>query len=368
MPGSNFTHSQDDALGAALGQTLGRALFGDPEMRRQLAEHQAKLEQMGAQTEQARAHAGLYTKQGEGVGIQNDASRSLPALIERLAQPPAPAAPADPLAPLAEAPTRAGGYYPSPTEAMRVGLPAVIAAMAQMNGDKVDPRQIVGSLGAYMGDDEMARRALVAQGHTPGERFAITPERADDIRGQEFGADYRKAVDVENIESGDRRYGVNVRSSDTRRGQDIASSDRRRGQDIGSDDKRYGVDNKRHDRAQGSRVGKRLTAAAYQMLFGVADDPDQPGELHSQLEERNWPRRPDGGTMARIRAAVVQRYQQTGNPAQAVSEVLDDVWKRWQEKQATAAQLRDGAMRAIARGADRAAVAARYKRMTGQDL
>jgi len=250
---ANPFYYQNEGLGEALGQTLGRALFGDPEMRRKLEEHQATVALREAQAGQARAHALLYGNQAEGVGIQNNASRSLPELIASLfAQPQAapaeaPGGEVDPLAPLADVDT-GQPYYPGgfDSERFKAGLPALFAAMGQMKGDKIDPNGIVGGLAAMFGDDEFARRGLVAQGRSPSEHFAITPERADDIRRQEFGAAYDRAIDVEGIRSGDRRYNTDrdydasiystdTRSRDTRRGQDIRSGDTRRGQDIRAD-------------------------------------------------------------------------------------------------------------------------------------
>lgn len=202
--GNPFYYQGDEALGASLGQSLGRALFGDPELAAQQAERQAKLDYYGAQSEEARAHAGLYGKQGEGVGIQNAASLNLPALIASLVQGPqfqgtginpnAPVPGADPLAALPEAPAAA-----DPMEAMRVGMPAVIAALAQMKGEGVDMGDTVGSLAAFLGNDEFARRGMVAQGQTPGKEFALTADRADAIAAQGHDADYRKSTDVASI-------------------------------------------------------------------------------------------------------------------------------------------------------------------------
>lgn len=62
-----------------------------------------------------------------------------------------------------------------------------------MQGDKVDPRQVVGSLASFLGGDEMARRGLIAQGQTPGKDFAITSDRADAIANRDADAKQQTA-------------------------------------------------------------------------------------------------------------------------------------------------------------------------------
>ena len=52
-----------------------------------------------------------------------------------------------------------------------------------MKGDKVDMSETIGAPGAMLGDDEFARRGLIAQGQMPGKEFALTADRADQIAG-----------------------------------------------------------------------------------------------------------------------------------------------------------------------------------------
>lgn len=258
MPrGANPFYHNDEALGATLGATLGRALFGDPEAAAQLALRRAQMENYSASADEARAHAGLYNRQGEGVDIQNGAARSLPDLIRSMVAQPqaAPVAPVDPQAPL---PGPGQAQPDLSAAAMRPGLPALMAAMAQMKGDKVDPNGVIGGLAAMFGDDEGARRGLIAQGHTPTPAFALTPERADAISARDAGEDKDKAVTTANISASTARRGQDIRSSDTRRGQDIHSTDTRRGQDISSSDRVYATDNKGYDRAGAIALGNSL--------------------------------------------------------------------------------------------------------------
>lgn len=187
---------QPEAYGAALGDTLARAFFGDPAMRQAQQEHQAELALREAQARQANAHAGYFDAQTAGVGIQNDASRGLPGLLANMFTQAPIALNVDVTDPNAPAIPDAGAFDPA---AFRAGLPAVIGAMAQMNGDKVDPAGIVGTLAAMMGDDEFARRGMVAQKVTPGENFALTSDRADAISARDAKEDYSEATDVARI-------------------------------------------------------------------------------------------------------------------------------------------------------------------------
>lgn len=148
------------------------------------------------------------------------------------AQPPAPSMVAGP-----------GGVS---LDAFRAGLPGLISALVQGHVD--NPDHLVGMLSAFAGDDPLARRGMVGRGVTPGKEFALSPERADDIARQGYDAEYRRAVDTENIQSGDRRFATSTQASTTRRGQDIEHGDRTRGQDLEHSDRRYGVDVASQDR------------------------------------------------------------------------------------------------------------------------
>jgi hypothetical protein len=97
-----------------------------------------------------------------------------------------------------------------------------------------------------------------------------------------------------------------------------------------------------------------MTHAATQMLFGVDDDPSKPGELNRQLANRGWNLTP--GALTDIRSHIVQRFQETGNPVEAVRKTLDLV------------QLRIEAHQAIAEGRDEKMVRERFTQLTGQAL
>ena len=197
-----------------IGEGLGRALFGDPAARQAQQQAEAERQVAIARAQQARSAAGYDDARTRGVGIQNDASTSLVKLLTEgfAAQPPvkdmSTGGSLDDISlSLGKgAALEDQGILPPPSpiplsndERIRGLAPALFGTMGQMQGDKIDPNAVMGGLAALLGSDEFARRGMIAQGKTPGEEFALTPERADDIRSQGYGADYKKATDVAQI-------------------------------------------------------------------------------------------------------------------------------------------------------------------------
>lgn len=203
-----------DPTFAIIGEGLGRALFGDPAARQAQQQAEAERQVAIARAQQARSAAGYDDARTRGVGIQNDASSNLVKLLtEGFASPP-PVQDMSTGGTLADVVSSLGAGAgmeeqgilppapvapPSNDDRLRALAPQLFGTMAQMQGDKVDPNGVIGGLAALLGSDEFARRGLIAQGKTPGEEFALTADRADDIRAQEFGADYKKATDVATI-------------------------------------------------------------------------------------------------------------------------------------------------------------------------
>lgn len=178
--GQNFYY-QDPT--AAIGDSLVQAIFGNPEAAARQRQQQAEMEERAART-------GLLTSQTGAVDRQNTASDGMPALLAAMRPQPMQTAPdGSQVATLPGAADRA----------FRDGLPGLIAAMAQMQGDKVDTSKSIGTLASFLGGDEMARRGLIAQGHTPGKDFAITPERADALAAAGYNAEQAKALGVAGV-------------------------------------------------------------------------------------------------------------------------------------------------------------------------
>lgn len=246
---SPFYYAGDSNLGATIGQSLGRALFGNPQaaMKQQLIRSQ--MAEQAAQAAEAYSRSAQADEDTRGARIGNDARASLPQQISGmfLHTPAAPAAPADPLAPLpdasaAPAPTAPANVQFDP-QTFRNGLPAVVAAMAQAEGKDVKPGEVLNALTAYEGNDEFARRGLVADGRTPGKDFALTPERADQIAQAGYNADLNKATTVEGM-----------RGAVTERGQDLQHLDRRYATNTESGDRRYAADKSYEGRIGGAEI------------------------------------------------------------------------------------------------------------------
>lgn len=198
---------------AMIGDGLGRALFGDPAARAQQQQQRAELAYQDARRRQALSAAGYDDARTAGVQQQTKAAEAFAGRIASLK----PAGPAPDLstggslgevvAGLADAAAaeEAGQIFvpppPPPTMDQQIQsiVPGLLGDIGQMQGDKVDPNAMIGALAAMLGGDGLARRGMVAQGKTPGEEFALTPERADDIRAQGYGAEFKKATEVARI-------------------------------------------------------------------------------------------------------------------------------------------------------------------------
>lgn len=220
---------------AEIGNALVRAIFGDPAMAAQQQQHRSELDLRAAQAEMARAHGGLYTSQTEGVDQQNAAAQGMPGFFAKMYEAPPPMPSLDDPNFVADA----GPSAPIPTrdEIFRAGLPAFLGNAAIMQGDKIDPRALIGTAASFGGGDEMARRGLIAQGHTPTKDFAITPGRADEISARDAGEDRttkfgvadigrRSAFDVATINNRDDVPVANIRAGATVRAAQIGADGR----------------------------------------------------------------------------------------------------------------------------------------------
>lgn len=221
---SNFYYRTDPMPEIANGMV--RAIFGDPEMAAKQQQLRAEMDLRAAQAAEARAHGGLYTSQTTGQDGRNRAAASLPDLIANLAPPPLPPPPSldDP-----NFVADAGPSAPRPTadEAFRAGLPGVVAAMAQMDPNGPDPRQSIGTLASFLGGDEMARRGIIAQGNTPGENFALTPQRADQISARDAGEEQAKDFGVARINHASDIPVANIRRDGVVQAAGIGADSRR---------------------------------------------------------------------------------------------------------------------------------------------
>ena len=183
---------------AEIGSGIVRAIFGDPEMKAKQEQQRAEMDRMAAQAEASRAAAGFDVSRTTGQNTSNTAQNAAPASMERWLRsigPPPPRPSVDSAAfgdfdtPLA---------MPAPLPDKTSSLAALVGVLSQMNPN-ADPTKIMGSLAAFGGGDELARRGIVAQGGSPTDDFAITSGRADEIAGRDAAASQRQAFGVADI-------------------------------------------------------------------------------------------------------------------------------------------------------------------------
>ena len=206
----NFTYQ--NPIGD-IGTSLVQAILGNPEMAAKQRDMQAQASLREAQRQEAEAHGGLYTSQTTGQNTANTAQTSLPELFRQFALSNGPAP--------APATVDSAGFgdfnapFTPPVDTRpdhAISYANVIGAMAQMNGEHVDPTKTMGAWGAFGGDDELARRGLVAQGHSPTADFAITPGRADEIALNDAQQKQKQAWGV-----ADRNHLTDIPVADIRR-------------------------------------------------------------------------------------------------------------------------------------------------------
>ncbi|GGD58723.1 hypothetical protein [Croceicoccus mobilis] len=333
--------------------SLAKALFGDPAARAAQAQRDAELEQMQARARASNAQAELYSSQEQGQAQQNAAAASLPELMARMgtAEPQPAAAPAPQMgfadwlgggatlpataaaAPPVENDLLAGTPMAGPVEqpaaqpvGMQASLPQVLAQMAIMNGEGVDPRQIIGTYAAMLGNDEMARRSLVVQGKTPGENFALTAGRADDISARDAAEDYRKSTGVATINHANDIPVANIRAGATRDAASIRASATRDVANIREKGMTSRAAAKNGTGADGKPL-KPVNSATLKMIDA---------ELMQQLGELGYygdgaTDQVSGGTINLLRRLAVERYRGSGDPSDAVRASIKQIEDRRDE-------------------------------------
>jgi hypothetical protein len=423
--GSNFYYSGDQQLGATIGESLGRALFGDPAAAAAQQQAAAEAALSDARTQQALAAAGYDTSRTADQTFRTDSRRQFSPLAQAFLGPqgvgqPAPsvAVPADPLAALPEA-------SPAP-QFDRGALGQFIAALAGAN-ENPDIGEAIGALTAITGDDGLARQGAIAQFGKTDKDFALTSERADAIAKQGYDADYRADtavasinhatdIPVANIKAGADRDVATINGVTDRDVADIKETgdyDRQGAIDLGGafgqvtsavrtperNRQVGGASNSYHLASRGGRaidiarkpgvthqqivaeyrrrgfkviealdegdhthlalsggpgVAAKEKAAAKPATISKADTEVINGEIARQLEGKGLNLSP--GASTQITSNAYRRFQETGNPVEAVRQTIDLV------------QARIEARQAIAAGAPRASVEAEFTRQTGQRL
>ena len=219
----NFLYS-DPAI-AATAQNLGTMIFGNPDDQeaRELRRAQAGLARANtikAQQEAEAARAAATARAGLGGVFRN-------ILFDDTAGPPT-----------------AEGVGPAPVrvapDVSRARAATALGDVAQAYPDKPgNLGDVMRTILALSGDDALARSGMVAGGATPGENFALTPERADAISARDAAESQSQAIAVENIRSGDRRYAADARASAPKKfkmgGKDLGEVEARVAETLGVD-------------------------------------------------------------------------------------------------------------------------------------
>lgn len=234
--GQNFFYQSSPA--EAIGASLGKALFGDPEMAAAQARARTEAALREAQTAEATAHGGLYTSQTTGQDYQNTSAQGQPgAIADFISKSYLASHPGSSAAPVA---LPAGGapasYAPAPAEdpqlTRALSLGNVLATLAGSQGDKVSTTDTMGTLSALMGGpdaDQQGRAANIILHGSPTKDFAVTSGRADQIAATDNAANLAQAIatastnhasdiPVANISAGARRDAATINHRD-----DIAS-------------------------------------------------------------------------------------------------------------------------------------------------
>lgn len=256
MPVTQSPYYTDPAWSQTAG-SLATALFSNPELRQKQKLSQAQMDEYQAAADRASAAAGYDRARTTGQELINRATTGLGDAFSSMFSPPPPppapvpapqsilpGAPDNPVRTVAVAPSAVAPDAPAPFDPARQfhdKLPALLSAMVQ-SGHGAEADQVVRTLAAFGGDEEMARRGLVAGGASPSKDFAITPERADDIRSQGYDADYHKATAVADIGAGARRYAADQSLKGTEYGADASAGARRYAADRGLEGSEYGTD------------------------------------------------------------------------------------------------------------------------------
>ena len=317
MPRAPTFHYQNPM--GDIGSSLVRAIFGDPQAAQAQQKAQAEAELRDAQARQANEHAALYRAQTGQQEIKNTASSGVPEFIARLSAPPQ-------TVPTLDDPgflEGVGTAPPVPTadEQFRSNLGPAVAAMAQMNGDKVDPRQVIGTLASFFGGDEMAARGLAAQGRVTGPDFAVTPGRADKVAARNAGAKQSLAESVAGINNRDDVPVANIQAGASRYGADKSAGASMYGADARASASRYATDAKgvgaaakpgKGGKAAADKPPKRVNTETQDLIDDTVDDLVE-GTVFTSLYSK-----------AQIKSAAAKYYQQSGNIPGSALRALEE--------------------------------------------
>ena len=209
----------------SMGQSLGTALFGDPQAAQEQRLKVAQAQTAAAEADNYRATAAKTAAETTGLGLQNDATANLGATFGDLF------GPDGKLDYHKWARASAGAVASHNTEALK-GLDRVVA---------------------QFGNEDEARRVLIGNAVNPSDNFAASAERADTIAATAAAKKKLEADSVANINGafGVKEAGIHagaevkaagIGADAARFGHQLAYNAATRDTDVRSGDERYKVD------------------------------------------------------------------------------------------------------------------------------
>ena len=285
--------------------SLGTALFGN---------RQAAIQQQLMRAQMANYTADAAQRQGDAADAKTAAEGALPGAFSGAygttpATAPSYGAP-DASGVMAITPASPGGQRVVDP----VGLAHLLATLAQTG--VADPKGYVGALGAFAGGDSDARRALVAQGQTPGENFALDIPRAQQIAATKEAADTARQVAVADTTGNRSLQGKKVEAGATVQSAGIHAGAERYGADVGASTllANNTADNAQRDRA----VDAKATGKVPQF------SPSQLGNMDKEIQAQA-PGLEDPALKTSVRTRAIDLARRSGNPASAVKQALGEL-------------------------------------------
>ena len=209
---------------AEIGHSLATALFGDPAAAAKQRQMQAEQDAREAQAEQDRARARHYAAQADGQAAQNTSRSNLSDVFTNSFKTVAPVAPRAPMGMESDDGGEIAGT-PGVTaeQSFKSNLPNLLATLAQ-SGYGGDVGKFTQAAAAFAGGDDLARRALISDGHTPGKDFSMSTERDDAIAARDSSAKLLEALGVARVNHSNDIPVANIRAGASR---DVALTNHR---------------------------------------------------------------------------------------------------------------------------------------------
>ena len=326
---------------ATAGQSLGTALFGDPNMRAMQQLRQSQMQNYNAEALDHQAAAALAAENLHGAQAKDTALAGLGGDFASLYTRPTPAAPQAPVldsgAPAPADPTGAVNPMAAPAPASpppaaapaQAGGPPTVdqGALATLVGHLIlagrpDVAKDIAGFTAYSGSNPIERSTLISQGVNPSADFAVNGTEAANIAATAAAAAKDKDVAVANTTGGYTLGAAKIHAAAEQAVGGAQAAAERYGADQrlqgekyladrrleGVDDRVQALPTRTHvlSPSQSANMGNDISAA-----LGVSGKPDP---LASQPDLDNA-----------VKAETGQLYGQSGNYPAALSQAIADL-------------------------------------------